>query len=117
MSLRALFASCALALAGLAAAADYDLVVPRGWDFLKDAKTVVVYSPAGEIKAGDRITRVVQGGASGPGVRVSVGWPSANSVELGKAGTVKGFSGTLILSGDQTGANGLAATIVPAGAG
>lgn len=117
MSLRALFATCAIALAGFAAAADYDLVVPRGWDYLKDAKTLVVYAPAGEIKAGDHITRIVQGGAEGPGVRVSVGWPSPASVELGTAGGVKNFSGQIILSGDKTGADGLAATLVPAGTG
>lgn len=117
MSLRALFATCAIALAGFAAAADYDLVVPRGWDYLKDAKTLVVYAPAGEIKSGDHITRIVEGGASGPGVRISVGWPSASSVELGKEGSVKNFPGQIILSADKTGADGLAATLVPAGTG
>ncbi len=117
MSLRALFATCAIALAGFAAAADYDLVVPRGWDFLKDAKTLVVYAPAGEIKAGDHISRIVQGGAQGPGVRVSVGWASPSSVELGRTGGVKNFSGQILLSGDKTGADGLAATLVPAGTG
>ena len=106
-----------LGLAAFAAANDYDLVVPRGWDFLKSAKTIVVYSPNGVFKPGDRITRVVPGGADGPGVRVSEGWASATSVELGKAGTVNGFSGSIILSSDGTGANGLAATIVPAGQG
>jgi uncharacterized coiled-coil DUF342 family protein len=117
MTLRALFASCMLGLVALSAANDYDLVVPRGWDYLKSAKTLVVYSPDGAFKPGDHITRVVAGGAEGPGVRVSAGWPAANSVELGKAGAVNGFAGSIILSSDGTGANGLAAIIVPAGQG
>jgi len=117
MTLRALFASCMLGLVAFATANDYDLVVPRGWDFLKNSKTIVVYSPNGAFKPGDHITRVVAGGADGPGVRVSASWPSPNSVELGKAGTVNGFAGSIILSTDGTGANGLAATIVPAGQG
>lgn len=117
MTLRALFASCMLGLVAFAAASDYDLVVPRGWDYLKTAKTIVVYSPTGAFKEGDRITRVVPGGADGPGVRVSAGWSAGNGVELGKAGTVNGFGGAIYLSTDGTGEKGLEACIVPAGQG
>ena len=117
MTLRALFAWCGLALAGLASAADYDLVVPRGLDFLKNAKAIVVYSPTGAFQPGDHITRVIAGGADGPGVRVSAGWSNSVGTELAKAGSVNGFSGSIILSTDGTGANGLAATLVPAGQG
>jgi predicted nucleic acid-binding Zn-ribbon protein len=106
-----------LALAGLAAANDYDLVVPRGWDYLKSAKTLVVYSPTGALNSGDRITRIVAGGAEGPGVRVSAGWTSKNSIELAKPGSVKGFGGAIILSADSTGSTGLSGTLVPAGQG
>ena len=106
-----------LGLVAFAAASDYDLVVPRGWDYLKNSKTLVVYSPNGAFKQGDRITRVIAGGADGTGVRVSVGWPSANSVELAKEGTANGYAGQIILSADSTGSSGLAASIVPAGQG
>src|SRR6476620_10481636 len=105
MTLRALFASCMLGLVAFATANDYDLVVPRGWDYLKSAKTLVVYSPDGAFKPGDHITRVVPGGADGHGVRVSAGWPSATSVELARAGSISGFAGSIILSSDGTGAS------------
>ncbi len=106
-----------LGLVGFAAANDYDLVVPRGWDYLKSAKTLVVNAPSGTFQEGDHITRIVAGGAEGPGVKVSVGWPSPTSIELGKAGSVDGFGGSVILSTDGTGASGLSACIVPAGQG
>lgn len=117
MSLRALLATCVLSLAALSAAADYDLVVPQGWDYLKTAKTLVVYSPTGLIKPGDHIKRVVVGGADGQEVRISSGWSTGSEVELSKSGTATGYPGSIILSTDNTGANGLSATLVPAGVG
>lgn len=117
MTRKSLLTLCVFLFASLAGASDYDLIVPSGWDYLKAAKTLVVYAPGGTLKAGDHISRVVPGGAQGPGVKVSAGWPGGNGVELAKAGSVDGFLGGIVLSPDNTGSNGLSAVLVPAGQG
>lgn len=115
MWLKGLIASAFIACAATSICEDFDLVVPRGWEFIRDAKTLVVNDPSGTLKSGDRVLKVVSGIADGAGVRVSSGWADPARPVLAPTGGAENFAGQIIL-GDGVGGAGLSATLAPAGA-
>lgn len=99
MSLRGCFAAFVLTLCAFVSATDYELVVPNGWTGIKNSSSISLSDAAGKFKEGDRIVRI-RSGVSVPGglsVRLTSGAPAAKAT-LAQAGTVDGYTGTIVLA-------------------